>query len=250
MGKLDGRIAIVTGAASGMGRAHAIGLAREGALVAATDRNLDGVQKTVALISAASGHAIALEHDVANESAWRMIISETKSQFGDATILVNNAGVYVLRPAEEMSLSEWDFVLSVNARGTFIGCREVIPGMKRAGGGSIINVSSTFGLVGRAGFSAYCASKGAIRLFTKAVAAELAPYGIRANTVHPGTIETAMTAPLLTTQEGVEALMGSQPVRRIGRPEEVASAVVFLASDDSSYMTGSELVVDGGYVAI
>ncbi len=250
MNRVKDKVAIITGAGSGMGRADAIALAEEGARIVATDRNVDGGNETVARIRSAGGQAIFVEHDVADENQWRTVVQQCVQRFGNASILVNNAGVFATKPVTEMSLEEWDFILNTNLRGTFLGCRETVPMMKQAGGGSIINISSIMGIVARADFSAYCASKGGIRLFTKALAAELAPFRIRANTIHPGAIETAMIKHFLGDQSGIDMVLGSQPIRRIGRPEEVAASVLFLASDESAYITGTELVIDGGYVAV
>lgn len=250
MHNLNGKIAIVTGAASGMGRAHTLALAGAGARVLATDINSSGGAETAELARKQAGDVRFVEHDVGNEEQWKSAVEQCVESFGRPNVLVNNAGVYIHKATHEMTVADWDFVLNVNARGTFLGCREVIPHMTVAGGGSIVNVSSSFALVGRGGFAAYCASKGAVRSLTKALAAELADRNIRVNSLHPGTTETAMTKPLLTSQDAADFLMGGQPIRRIARPEEVSAAVLFLVSDGSSYMTGSEIVVDGGYTAV
>ena len=154
------------------------------------------------------------------------------------------------RTTVETTLEDWDSLHNINARGTFIGCREVIPLMKAAGGGSIINVSSTFAIVGRAGFAAYAASKGAVRAMTKALAAELAEFNIRVNSIYPGTIETNLTKHVLSSPAAIEQIIGPQLIRRPGLPAEVASVVLFLASDESSFVTGAEMVVDGGYTSV
>jgi cyclopentanol dehydrogenase len=250
MNRVKGKVAIVTGAASGMGRAHVLALAQEGARVVVTDLNEAGGQETVHMAKESGGDAIFLRHDIAKEDDWQTVIATTIDHFGKFDVLVNNAGVYTVGSAEESTLDQWDFVFNVNARGTFIGVHLAIPHMRRAGGGSIINVSSNFALVGRAGFSIYCASKGAVRMFTKAVAAEVAGDNIRVNSLHPGLIRTAMTAPLIETQEGLDMILGGAPIRRAAEPEEIANAVLYLASDESRFMTGAEMVVDGGYVAV
>ena len=250
MGRAKNKTAIVTGGAGGMGRAHCLLLAREGARVVVTDRDEQGGNETVAEIEAAGGTAIFVRHDVSSEPDWQFVVARTLSAYGQVDVLVNNAGISLFKPTVETTLAEWDAIQNVNIRGTFLGCREVIPSMRVAGGGSIINVSSTWGLVGRAGFAAYCASKGAVRLLTKALAAELAPCNIRVNSLHPGTIETNLTKPVLTSQEAIHEIIGPQLIRRVGKPMEVAAAVLLLASDESSFMTGTELIVDGGYVAV
>jgi cyclopentanol dehydrogenase len=233
-----------------MGRAHAQTLSREGAKVFATDVNEKGLAETVRLVKDAGGEAASLRHDVSLEEDWNAVFDATVKAFGKIDILVNNAGVYTVGSAEDCTLAQWDYVFSINARGAFMGVRGAIPHMKEAGGGSIINVSSNFALVGREGFSIYCASKGAVRLLTKAVAAEVARFNIRVNSLHPGLIHTAMTADLIDTPEKLDFLLGVSPTRRAAGPEEVADAVLYLASDESRFMTGAEMVIDGGYVAV
>ncbi len=250
MNRVAGKVAIVTGAAFGMGRSHAIELGREGAKVAVTDIKEEAGRAVAAEIVADGGEAIFLLHDVARLDHWQAVVANTAEHFGRLDVLVNNAGVYVYADLESMTPEQWDFIFSVNVRGTFLGCREATPFLKRAGGGSIVNVSSNFALVGRAGFSAYCASKGAIRLFTKAIAAELAPSNIRVNSLHPGLIATEMTRDLIQDQASIDMVLGPAPMRRVGQPVEVSHAVVYLASDESSFMTGAEMVVDGGYAAV
>lgn len=250
MGRVDGKVAIITGAGSGMGRAHAVKLSAEGASVFVTDVNEAGLAETMRLVTTAGGKAASLHHDVSSEADWTAVFKAVITAFGKVDVLVNNAGTYTFGNAEDCSLEQWDKVFNVNTRGTFIGVRGVIPLMKLAGGGSIINVSSNFALVGRAGFSIYSASKGAVRMFTKGVAAEVAQDKIRVNTLHPGLIDTPMTADLIATPEGLDQLLGGAPLRRAADPEEIANAVLFLASDESRFMIGAEMVVDGGYVAV
>lgn len=250
MGRVTGKVAIVTGAGSGMGRAHSRLLAGEGARVVVTDRDESTGRDTLALIEAAGGEARFLYQDVSAESDWKTVVAGVLDVFGRIDVLVNNAGIGLGKPTVETSLEDWDAVHNINARGTFMGCREVIPAMIAGGGGSIVNISSSWALVGRAGFAAYCASKGAVRMLSKALAAELAVHNIRVNSVHPGTIETNLTKPVLANAQAVEMIIGPQPIRRVGVPEEVASAVLFLSSDESRFVTGTELVVDGGYTAV
>ena len=250
MTRLQDKVALLTGAASGMGRSHAELFAREGAAVVVTDMDQVGLAETVRLVREAGGRALAVALDVSQESAWAEAMRQTEQVFGGVDVLVNNAGTYVFAPAEENTVADWDRVMAINARGTMLGCRAVIASMRKRGGGSIINVSSSFGLVGRPGFSAYCASKGGVRLMTKAMAAELATANIRVNSVHPGVVATNMTRDLIATPEGLNSLLGPQPLRRAAEPIEVSYPVLFLASDESSYVTGTELVVDGGYHAV
>jgi cyclopentanol dehydrogenase len=250
MGRATNKIAIVTGAASGMGRAHSLMLASAGAKIIATDRDEAGGMETIAQVERNGGTATFIQHDVSSESDWKRVISGAQARFGSVNVLVNNAGIGFFKSTVETTLEDWDSLHNINARGTFIGCREVIPLMKAGGGGSIINVSSTFAIVGRAGFAAYGASKGAVRAMTKALAAELAEFNIRVNSIYPGTIETNLTKHVLSSPAAVEQIIGPQLIRRPGLPAEVASAVLFLASDESSFVTGAEMVVDGGYTSV
>ncbi|WP_170328255.1 SDR family NAD(P)-dependent oxidoreductase [Ruegeria arenilitoris] len=250
MGRVDGKVAIITGAGGGMGRAHALKLSAEGAKVLVTDVKEAGLAETVELVEAMGGSAASLHHDVQNEEAWNSVFKKVIYDFGRLDILVNNAGVYTVGNVEDCTLEQWDRVFNINARGLFMGVRGAIPLMKKAGGGSIINVSSNFALVGRPGFSIYCALKGAVRLLTKAIAAEVAEDKIRVNTLHPGLIETPMTSDLIDTPEKLDSLLGGAPLRRAAQPEEIADAVLYLASDESRFMLGSELTIDGGYHAV
>lgn len=215
-----------------------------------TDRDEAGGRETLAQLSAAGGKGTFRKHDAAAEADWQRVVADTVREYGRVDVLVNNAGVGMNKATVDTTLADWDLLNSINARGTFLGCREVIAPMQKAGGGSIINVSSTYALAGRAGFAAYGASKGAVRAMSRALAAELAEFNIRVNAVFPGTIETNLTKPVLSTPAMVTAVIGPQLIRRPGQPLEVATAVLYLASEESSFVTGSELVVDGGYVAV
>lgn len=251
MGRVSGKVVFITGAASGMGRAHALRLAGEGARVAISDRNEQGLSETLAAVQATGADVAAWPHDVTDETAWEKVVDAACARFGRIDVLVNNAGIsHSTSSVLDLGTDEWDRVMAVNARGVFLGVRTVGRRMRDQGGGSIINISSVFGLVGGAMASAYCASKGAVRLLTKAAAADLAEFGIRVNSVHPGLIDTPMLDGLLAREgEMRQRMLGVQLQRRAADPDEVSSAVLFLASDESSFMTGSELVIDGGWTA-
>ncbi|MFS6531252.1 glucose 1-dehydrogenase [Microbacterium aurugineum] len=247
--RLAGKVAIVTGAANGMGRAHVRRLAQEGASVLATDVDSAGLEQTVAEANSDGGTAVGLEQDVAIAARWDEIVVEAEQRFGRLDILVNNAGVLILKPVEETTEEEWDLIFRINAKGVFLGTKAAAPALVRAGGGSIVNISSIYGIVGAPSAAAYEASKGAVRLLTKASAVDLAKYGIRVNSVHPGVIATPMTTGLLATPESTKAVLSTTILDRPGQPEEVSNVVLFLASDEASFVTGAEYVVDGGYTA-
>jgi len=258
MERIRGKAALVTGAASGIGRATAVLFAREGGRVLLTDVDASG--ETVGeSIRWEGGEARFLRHDVTDESSWAGAVRGAVEAFGRLDILVNNAGISLAKPLGEMTLADWRRLMAVNLDGVFLGTREAVRAMRRTGGGAIVNVSSASGLVGSPTASAYCASKGGVRLFTKAVALEVAGDGIRVNSVHPGGVKTPIWAkadfwPGLVAQSGSEdaafqALAGAAPLGRLADPEEIAEAILYLASDASKFVTGSELVIDGGYTA-
>jgi 3(or 17)beta-hydroxysteroid dehydrogenase len=258
MERIRGKAALVTGAASGIGRATAVLFAREGGRVLLTD--IDASGETVAgSIRSEGGEARFVRHDVTDESSWAAAVGGAVEAFGRLDILVNNAGISLAKPLGEMTLGEWRRLMAVNLDGVFLGTREAVRAMRKTGGGAIVNVSSASGMVGSPTASAYCASKGGVRLFTKAVALEVAGDGIRVNSVHPGGVKTPIWAkadfwPGLVAQSGSEdaafqALAGAAPLGRLADPEEIAEAILYLASDASKFMTGSELVIDGGYTA-
>ena len=261
MNRVDGKVAVITGGARGIGAETAKELAAGGARVMITDVLETEGAATVAEIERAGGEAAFLKHDVTSESEWRDVIAQTVERFGGLHVLVNNAGVYLTKPLEETTLEEWRWVSAVNLEGVFLGTKHAIGAMKQSGG-SIINLSSVAGLVGATlGSSAYSMSKGGVRLFTKSAALECAQlgYGIRVNSVHPGVIETDMGNVVIdkTRQvlggaghnQGADPVDKIHPLGRLGQASDVAKAILFLASDDSSFMTGSEVVVDGGYTA-
>ena len=248
-GRVEGKVAFVTGGAVGMGREHALLLAEEGATLVVNDVDEDNGRRTVDDINAQGGQALFMGFDVAKLSAWRDAVTRAMNAFGRIDILVNNAGILLFKPIHETTEEELDRVLAVNVKGVFYGTQAILPAMQAAGGGSIINVSSIYGLVGAPSAAAYQASKGAVRLLTKASAADYAQFNIRVNSVHPGVIRTPMTKDLLTTPETTQDILRTALLRRPAEPKEVSWAVLFLAADESSYMTGSEIVVDGGYSA-
>jgi NAD(P)-dependent dehydrogenase (short-subunit alcohol dehydrogenase family) len=258
MDRVKGKVALVTGGASGIGRASALRLAEEGAQVVVTDIQDDQGKDVVGAIKKAGGDAIFLHHDVASEDAWESMIAETKKRFGKLHVLVNNAGIAVSGSVITMTLADWRRQTGINLDGVFLGVKHALPLMRESGGGSIINISSIAGLVGAGTLAGYCATKGGVRLFTKAVAQECAAArdNVRVNSVHPGIIETPIWAGIVPGgQPGANAPNLDQiaevgvPTGKKGLPEDIANGVLFLASDDSRYVTGSELVIDGGMTA-
>lgn len=253
-GRVEGKVALVTGAASGLGKAAAQMLAREGARVVVTDRYEAGAKE----VAGAMGEAArAWKLDVTQEADWVRVVDETLATFGRLDVVVNNAGIGVAKDIETISLEEWRVVHAVNLDGVFLGCKHAIRGMRQCGAkGSIINMSSVAGLVGVENLPAYCSSKGGVRLLTKSVALHCARkgYGIRCNSVHPTFIETPMVEGLASLMGGAEAgkakLARMIPLGQLGEPNDIAYAVLYLASDESKLMTGSELVVDGGSTAM
>ncbi len=247
--RLANKVAIITGAAGGMGKADALLFAKEGAKVAVTDMQEDKLQEVVREIVANGGEAIGFKQDVASEEDWIRVATETVAKFGKIDILVNNAGVSDSTPFLDQTVENWEKIMSINVTSVFLGQKHVIPHMIEAGGGSIINISSIAGLTGGSGTGPYTASKGAVRLLTKATAVDYAKHHIRANSIHPGYIETPMTVDLLKDENMRQWFLSQTPIPRLGKPEDIASGVLFLASDESSYITGIELPIDGGYYA-
>lgn len=252
--RLADKVALVTGAASGIGEQSARHLADAGAAVLLSDINESGVAELAAELVAAGSRAVATAHDVTQPQDWERVIALAEGHYGGLDVLVNNAGIGG-NDTELMNLdlAEWHSVLAVNLDGVFLGLRYAGPAMEKRGGGSVINISSILGKVGLPGAAAYCASKGAVSLLTKSAALEWAALGIRVNSVHPGFVETPLVDNALQNNDDSaamrELLVAAHPLGRLGRAQEIASAVVFLASDESSFMTGSEMVIDGGYTA-
>ena len=250
-GRLAGKSALITGAASGIGRATAKRFAAEGARLALTDRDEAGLAATAADCPG----ALTFAHDVTDERRWREVVDAALAAFGRIDILVNSAGIAVVASIEDTTLEDWRRVNAVNAEGTFLGCREAVRAMKGQGGGSIVNISSVAGLIGDPQSAAYCASKGAVRLLTKSVALHCARkgYGIRCNSVHPAFTATPMVEAVIararSPEKVREGLNRAAPMGRIGQPDEVAAAILYLSGDESSFITGAELAVDGGLTA-
>jgi NAD(P)-dependent dehydrogenase (short-subunit alcohol dehydrogenase family) len=248
--RLHGKVALISGGARGMGAAEARLFAREGAQVVVGDI-LEAEGKAVeADIAAKGGQAAFVRLDVTREADWREAVALAERRFGKLNVLVNNAGIGGAGRIEDTALDAWERVMSVNATGVFLGTKAVIAAMRRAGGGSIVNISSQLGLVGMDDSSPqYTASKGAVRLLTKTTALQYAREGIRANSVHPGPIVTPMTERRRADPEAHRRMLSRIPLGRYGEPEEVAYAVLYLAADESAFVTGSELVIDGGWTA-
>ena len=251
MGRVQGKVALVTGAASnpGLGRATALALAREGAKLVVTDIDRAGVEKCASEIRAAGGEALALEQDVTREEGWKSVVARAASTFGRLDVLVNNAGIAVLKPIDDMTLDDWNRQIDVNLTSVFLGCKYGMAAMRASGGGSIVNMSSVAGIVGLATCVAYGASKGGVRILSKSVAVEGARHNIRCNSVHPGFIDTAMTERSLSVPDIREDRLRRTPLGRIGTTDDVAYGVLYLASDEAAFVTGSELVIDGGVTA-
>jgi cyclopentanol dehydrogenase len=247
MGRLDGKVALVSGAARGMGECEARLFVREGAKVVLGDVLDEVGQKAAHDIVQQGGAATFIHLNVAAEADWQKAIATAERQYGKLDVLVNNAGIVRMAPLDETTLEAWNEVITINQTGVFLGMKHAIPAMRRAGGGSIINISSVAGLVGLPNIPAYQASKGAVRLLTKNAAVQYAKDKIRVNSVHPGRIETPMTANLAPERRAM--VLDLTPLGRDGKPEEVAYGVLYLASDESSFVTGAELVIDGGFTA-
>src|SRR5215471_4925055 len=259
-GRVAGKIALVTGGASGIGRASALALGKEGAAVVVTDIQDDAGKDCATKIKQAGSDAIYLRHDVASEDAWKGVIAEVRTRFGRLDILVNNAGIAIAGPITEMTLADWRRQESINLDGVFLGVKHALPLMRESGGGSIVNISSLAGLKGSANLAGYCATKGGVRLLTKAVAMECAALkdNVRVNSVHPGIIETPIWLSIVPGVGGLPNASGANapdldamsaafvPTGKKGLPEDIAAGVLYLASDESRYVTGSELVIDGG----
>ena len=248
--RLEGKVALISGGARGQGAAEAKLFAGEGAKVVFGDI-LDDLGKQVeAEIHEVGGEALYIHLDVTNAADWASAVEAAVSRYGRLDVLVNNAGITIRKNVEDTTEEDWDRIMAINAKGVFLGTKQAIPAMRESGGGSIVNISSTAGLVGSPYSGAsYAATKGAVRLFTKATAIQYAKEGIRCNSVHPGLLETPMTQDMLADAVHREERTQRIPLGRVGTAEDVAYGVLYLASDESSFVTGSELVIDGGATA-
>jgi len=249
--RLQGKVAIVSGGASGIGEAAVRLFVDEGASVVIADVNDELGGALESDINGAGGETTYARLDVTDEAQWQSVVADTVAKYGRLDVVVNSAGISIpgRPPTAEQTADGWDAVMAVNAKGVFLGTKHAIPEMRKVGGGSVINISSVYGNVGSRGGTAYHASKGAVRTFSKAAAIQYADEQIRVNSVHPGFVDTPMTEGL-HSQEGVrDERVGKTPLGRMGVPQDIAYGILYLASDESSFVTGSELIIDGGMTA-
>lgn len=243
MGKLDGKVAIVTGGASGIGEGMVDLFQAEGAIVIAADINEEALQR-----ASEKENVHGMKLNVASDEEWAAFAKEVKEKFGRIDILVNNAGISSEKPYSEIGMDDWQKMMAINSFGPFAGMKHVAPIMAEQKSGSIVNISSYTAQIGQ-GFNHYSASKGAVRAISKAAATTFGRLGVRVNALFPGIIETPMTQNLSTSKELLDQLVRATPLQRLGKPADIANAALFLASDDSSYITGAEIVIDGGFSA-
>ncbi len=250
MARLEGKVALISGGARGQGAVEARMFAEEGASVVIGDILDEQGRQTEAELQELGYDVTYVHLDVTSESDWESAVQAAIGTYGKLDILLNNAGILIRKNIEETTEEDWDRIFSINAKGVFLGTKAAIPAMRENGGGSIINISSTAGLVGSPnGSASYTATKGAVRLFTKSTAIQHAREGIRCNSIHPGPIETDMIADTLNDPANLALRMQRLPLGRVGKPSEIAYGAIYLASDESSFVTGSELVIDGGTTA-
>ena len=249
MDRLKDKIALITGAAKGMGEADAKLFAAEGASLILTDIDWARLDKVAAELTSAGTKVLALKHDVSSEESWQKLAREVDKAFGKVDILVNNAGIVNLDGIEATSMEVWSRIIAVNQTGPWLGMKYTVPLMRKAGGGSIVNMASVCGLIGSGTSAAYQASKGALRVLSKTAAMEFAPFKVRVNTIFPGAIDTGIETGGggAAADEMLKHIQDIIPQHRFGQPDEVAYGVLYLASDESSYVTGGELVIDGGW---
>jgi NAD(P)-dependent dehydrogenase (short-subunit alcohol dehydrogenase family) len=245
--RLAGKVALISGAARGQGEAEARLFVNEGAAVVLGDIEVERGQNVAADIQARGGKAMFVKLDVTQEADWRQAVDTTVQTHGKLDILINNAGIFPIEGVEATSLELWNRVIAINQTGVWLGMKHAIPAMRKTGGGSIVNISSVAGLIGSGMAAAYHGTKGAVRLLTKTAAIEYAKDRIRINSVHPGGVDTVMLDVL--NREGKQAATQAHPLGRLATPEDIAYGVLYLASDEASFVTGAELVIDGGYTA-
>lgn len=246
-GRLAGKVALISGGASGIGAAHVRVFAAEGAKVVAGDIQEAQGKAVVETVKKNGGEVVFVRLDVTKEADWANAVKEAVSHFGKLTMLINNAGIYWPQGIEAETMDGWNKMVAVNQTGVWLGMKTAVPAMRNAGGGAIVNISSLYGLIGSPSSITYHATKGAVRLMTKAAALEYARQGIRANSIHPGQIDTPILAGL--TPEQNEQIKAATPLGRMGRPEEIAYGSLYLCSDEAAFVTGVELVIDGGWFA-
>ncbi|MEM5814428.1 MAG: SDR family NAD(P)-dependent oxidoreductase [Candidatus Aenigmatarchaeota archaeon] len=244
--RLEGKVAVITGSSRGIGQGIALRFAKEGARVVVNGRSEDGMKETLELIKKAGGTAIGVAADVSDQLQVKRLVAQAVKKFGRLDIMVNNAGIVDEAPLTEMTADTWNKMIAVDLTGVFYGMQEAAKAMKK--GGAIINISSIAALMGFNGLAHYCAAKGGVLSLTQEAAVELAPKGIRVNAIAPGVIETEMTKGLKENPEQMKNMLARIPLRRLGQPADIAGAALFLASEDSSYVTGQLIVADGGWM--
>ncbi len=253
MTRLAGKTAVITGGGTGIGQAIALTFAKEGARVTVTGRRMEKLQETLSLLKLSGSDAMAVECDVTKAAETDRLVKAVEDRFGNVNVLVNNAGALSVSNVETISEADWDRVMATNLKGPFLMSRAMLPAMRRAGGGSIVNIGSVLGIAAIRNRAAYCASKGGVAMLTKAMALDHAQDNIRVNCVCPSIVESAMTEMFFAETEAArklrESRLASVPLGRFGKPNDIAGIVVFLASDESSWMTGTVIPVDGGVTA-